>query len=137
MWVGVLAFTLAAVGIIIYRRNKAAQNTTATDTAGTAAGSPTSQVDWSGEISTLQTEIADLQSSEAAATAAANKQAQAEQGQIAEQEQDIGQAAAAERKEDKPKPKPKPKPKRKVTQPRRLPVEHPRVAGQHNRRRAA
>jgi hypothetical protein len=58
-WVIVLGVTLAAGAYILYRRNQSSQSSQSASTAATP-----DSTDFSGEISTLQAEIADLQSGE-------------------------------------------------------------------------
>ncbi len=62
-WVIVLGAALGAGAWILLRRRSSSAAGTATSTSDTPAG--TTSPDWSGEIATLQTEIMDLQSSEA------------------------------------------------------------------------
>jgi hypothetical protein len=103
-----LAVVVGGIVYFLARQRKAsqaaaAQVTTATGTAATPAGS-VEPVDWSGEISTLQTEIADLQSSAAEQEQDINQQAAAQ----GEQEQDIAQD---EREDKTPGPKRRPPPR--------------------------
>lgn len=78
-WIILLGVALAGGAYLLYRRSQsAAAAGTSTSTATVPAG--TANPDWSGEISTLQTEIMDLQSSQA-------------QDQNEDQDQDDGKVA--------------------------------------------
>ena len=67
IWIAVLVVALAGGAYLLYKRSSSASSAaaagTSTDTTDTPAG--TTSPDWSGEIATLQTEIGDLQSTEA------------------------------------------------------------------------
>jgi hypothetical protein len=75
-WLIILGVGLAAGAYFLYRRSQSSSAAgTSTSTAATPSG--TVSPDWSGEIATLQTEIMDLQSSEAQDESAEDKTAPA------------------------------------------------------------
>ena len=62
-WIGILVIALAGGAYLLYRRSQSAA--AASTTAATAGTGTTTPTDYSGQVATLQTEIMDLQSSEA------------------------------------------------------------------------